>query len=96
MLALSDAQPDDLDSILDYPTYFSLVPAFSSPQGNLSALIEIVLATQTSYKNGAVGLGSFLENHDQPRFQSMTTDQSVSLSIDSALERPMTISWPAR
>jgi alpha-amylase len=68
---------DVLDSILDYPNWFPLVSAFSTPQGNFSALTASVLASQSAYKNGTFMTGSFLENHDQPRFQSLTQDQSV-------------------
>lgn len=71
---------DCLDSILDYPGWFSLKSAFSNPAGNLSALVDTVTKTQTIYKNGAFMTGSFLENHDQPRFQSLTQDQAVSIS----------------
>ncbi len=67
-----------LDSVLDYPTWFQLTPGFVSPQGNLSALAATVQSAQSSYKNGEFFAGSFLENHDQPRFQSQTQDQAVS------------------
>jgi alpha-amylase len=54
-----------------------LTAAFSTPQGNLSALTASVVASQGAYKNGTFMTGSFLENHDQPRFQSLTQDQSL-------------------
>jgi len=66
-----------LDGILDYPNYYALTSAFSSPSGSLSALITSVNASQKSYSTPSV-VGSFLENHDQPRFQSLTQDISVS------------------
>jgi len=66
-----------LDSILDYPDWFPLTSAFSTVQGNLSALTASVLASQNAYKNGTLMTGSFLENHDQPRFQNLTQDQSL-------------------
>ncbi|KAF8532746.1 glycoside hydrolase superfamily [Gautieria morchelliformis] len=65
-----------LDSVLDYPAYFALTSAFQNPSGNISALVEVVQQTQ-SYKVHAMSTASFLENHDQPRFQSLTTDQSL-------------------
>ena len=37
--------------------------------------------TQSKYKLGAFNTGSFLENQDQPRFQSITQDQAVSQVI---------------
>ncbi|KXN88042.1 Alpha-amylase 1 [Leucoagaricus sp. SymC.cos] len=66
-----------LDGVLDYPSYFTLIKAFNSPSGNLSALVDIVKSSQTSYKDGLFPTGSFLENHDQPRFQNITTDQAL-------------------
>ncbi|OBZ74584.1 Alpha-amylase A type-1/2 [Grifola frondosa] len=66
-----------IDSVLDYPTWFALTSAFQTPQGNLSALAAIVQQAQSSYKNGEFMTGSFLENHDQPRFQSLTQDQAL-------------------
>jgi len=54
-----------------------LTYGFSNPQGNLSALTATVVAEQGAYKNGTFMVGSFLENHDQPRFQSLTQDQSL-------------------
>lgn len=43
----------------------------------MSALAQVAQETQSKYKNGAFNGGSFLENQDQPRFQSLTQDQSV-------------------
>ncbi|KAH7884079.1 glycoside hydrolase family 13 protein [Phlebopus sp. FC_14] len=66
-----------MDAVLDYPTWFELVPAFLSPQGNFSALTDAVQQTQKLYQSGAFMTGSFLENHDQPRFRSMTNDTAL-------------------
>lgn len=74
-----------LDSLLDYPTWYTLTGAFKSSAGNLSALMETVLATQSTYTRGAFGTGSFLENHDQPRFQSFCNDTSVSGDLGCAV-----------
>ncbi|KAJ3562448.1 hypothetical protein NP233_g9563 [Leucocoprinus birnbaumii] len=70
-----------LDGVLDYPAYFALVNAFRTPSGNLSALGDILTASQNSYKDGGFSVASFLENHDQPRFQNITTDQAVLYSL---------------
>jgi hypothetical protein len=59
------------------PRWFPLTSAFSTPQGNLSALTASVVTSQGLYKNGMFVTGSFLKNHDQPRFQSVTQDQST-------------------
>ncbi|KAG7452972.1 glycoside hydrolase [Guyanagaster necrorhizus] len=63
-----------IDSVLDYPTFFALIAEFSSIQGNLSALLDVATASQESYKYGTFMTGSFLENHDVPRFQPKTRD----------------------
>ena len=38
--------------------------------------------SQASYKNGTFSVGSFLENHDQPRFQNSVHDTAVSSFSD--------------
>ncbi|OSC98372.1 glycoside hydrolase family 13 protein [Trametes coccinea BRFM310] len=79
------AYTEVLDSVLDYPTWFPLVAAFQTTGGNLSALSATVQQAQSAYKNGEFMTGSFLENHDQPRFQSLTQD-------DALIRNAMT--WP--
>jgi alpha-amylase len=63
-----------LDAVLDYPTWYPLVAGFQTQFGNLSALARVVTTSQGVYKNGLFGTGSFLENHDQPRFPSLSND----------------------
>lgn len=67
--------------MLDYPTFYPLTSAFVSTSGNLSALVAAVQQAQASYKNGEFMTGSFLENQDNPRFQSQTQDQAVRRSL---------------
>ncbi|KAI0338565.1 glycoside hydrolase family 13 protein [Trametopsis cervina] len=69
-----------IDAVLDYPDWYPLTSGFVSTSGNLSALAETVQQSQSSYKNGAFGTGSFLENHDQPRLGSQTQDQSLIMN----------------
>lgn len=69
--------------MLDYPTWYALVPAFQSPAGNLSALITVVKQSQELYASGAFLTGSFLDNHDQARFKFLTSDAAVSLKMMS-------------
>ncbi|TRM63224.1 glycoside hydrolase family 13 protein [Schizophyllum amplum] len=66
-----------LDAILDYPTYFALRDAFTSTKGDLSALQNAVTSAQEAYKNGEFMTGSFTENHDYARLQSMTQDSAL-------------------
>lgn len=68
-----------VDAILDYPTWYNLTEAFGSSIGNLSALVEQTKFAQANYHSGGFGTGIFLENQDQPRFQSLTQDQAVSI-----------------
>jgi hypothetical protein len=74
-----------MDSVFDYPTWFTLTAGFKDTQGDLTKLRDSVLESQKEYKHGAVELGSFLENHDQPRFGSLTNDIAVSLFCSSSL-----------
>ena len=66
-----------IDGVLDYPTWFQLVPAFQTSGGNLSTLPEVIRKAQGAYKTGLFGSGAFSENHDQPRFPSLTNDVAV-------------------
>ncbi|KAF8841394.1 glycoside hydrolase family 13 protein [Paxillus ammoniavirescens] len=66
-----------MDAVIDYPTWFELVPAFLSQQGDFDALKNIVKQSQDLYTSGAFMTGSFLENHDQPRFGSLTNDTAL-------------------
>ena len=66
-----------LDAVLDYPTWSPLVAGFQTQFGNLSSLATVITTSQGVYKNGLFGTGSFLENHDQPRFPSLSNDTAV-------------------
>lgn len=69
---------DVLDGVLDYPTWYQAVPAFQTSTGNFSALAEVVLKAQRTYKTGLFGTGAFTENQDQPRLASSISDTVVS------------------
>ena len=71
-----------MNAVLDYPTWFELVPAFVSPEGDFDALKTIVQQTQRAYTSGAFMTGSFLENHDHPRFGSLTSDPAVRETLN--------------
>ena len=73
--------PEVLDSVLDYPTWFTLTSGFQNTTGNLTSLAANVWAAQAVYKNGEMMTGSFLENHDEPRFASLTDDDAVCSSV---------------
>ncbi|THU96594.1 GH13 alpha-amylase precursor [Dendrothele bispora CBS 962.96] len=65
-----------ISGILDYPTYFAVFNAFTSTSGNVSHIAEIAQQAQKQYKDPFAS-GSFIENHDQPRVQSETSDQAL-------------------
>ena len=73
-----DRLVDVIDGVLDYPTWYQLFPAFKSSTGNLSALADVIQKAQHTYKTGLFGSAAFSENHDQPRFPSLTNDIAVS------------------
>ncbi|QRV91311.1 alpha-amylase [Ceratobasidium sp. AG-Ba] len=66
-----------MDAVLDYPSWFAVTQAFASTTGNIALIAQNIPETQQHFKNGGISTGAFLENHDQPRFQSWTTDLSL-------------------
>ncbi|THH07630.1 hypothetical protein EW146_g9260 [Bondarzewia mesenterica] len=66
-----------IDAVLDYPSWFPIVQAFQSPNGNIQELVNSITLAQRTYKNGLFLSGSFIENHDQPRFRSFTQDDAL-------------------
>jgi len=71
-----------VNAVLDYPTWFELVPAFVSTGSDFNALKHVVQQSQGAYTSGAFMTGSFLENHDQPRFSSLTSDPAVRATLN--------------
>lgn len=66
-----------MSGLLNYPVYYYVTQAFESTSGSISDLVAGInwmkdLATDTSL------YGSFLENHDNPRFPSLTSDKSLA------------------
>ncbi|KAJ3875393.1 alpha-amylase [Lentinula edodes] len=77
---------EGLDSILDYPTYFAVQKAFiNGVSGDMATIAEIVTEAQNQYNHGTFYVGSFVENHDNPRIQSTVSDQSIVKNV---------ITWP--
>ncbi|KAJ7473969.1 glycoside hydrolase family 13 protein [Mycena latifolia] len=66
-----------VDAVLDYPAWYQLITAFASTEGNLSAL-EARPALAPPSSAGSVLSAAFLENHDQPRFPSYTSDTALT------------------
>ena len=68
-----------MDSILDYPLYYAINRVFQK-QTNMSDLVVNLAACTENAKDGckdATLLGTFFENHDNPRFPSFTNDMSL-------------------
>jgi alpha-amylase len=67
---------NDLDGLLNYPLWYPLVAAFSSTSGSISNLVNEVNTIKSDCKDSTL-LGTFLENHDNPRFAGLTSDISL-------------------
>lgn len=66
-----------MPGVLNYPTYYTITQAFQSTGGNIGNLVKGVNQMRTTCSDTTL-LGSFLENHDQPRFPSYTSDVSLT------------------
>ncbi|KAI0721441.1 glycoside hydrolase superfamily [Fomitopsis betulina] len=69
-----------LDAVLDYPDFYPLTRGFQNTSGDLSQLASSVNSSQSAYRLGTFMTGAFLENQDNPRFPSLTTDQSLIMN----------------
>ncbi|KAI9742872.1 MAG: hypothetical protein M1818_003601 [Claussenomyces sp. TS43310] len=65
-----------MSGVLNYPTYGYVTQAFQSTSGSISNLANGINQMSTACTDTTL-LGSFLENHDQPRFPSYTPDMSL-------------------
>lgn len=62
-----------MDGLLNYAPYNEIQTAFHNSSGSMTALATRIQAVQAQCKDPTV-LGSFMENHDNPRFPNATTD----------------------
>ncbi|KAF4547884.1 Alpha-amylase A type-1/2-like protein [Elsinoe fawcettii] len=65
-----------MSGVLNYPAYYWITQAFQSTSGNMGQLVNGVNQMITACKDTTL-LGSFLENHDNPRFASFVSDLSL-------------------
>lgn len=68
-----------MDSVLDYPLYYAITRVFQQ-QSNMSDLVVNLAACTENAEAGckdSTVLGTFLENHDNPRFPAATQDLSL-------------------
>lgn len=68
---------NEMSGVLNYPMYYWLKNAFGSTSGDFTELAAGI----EKVKNDAVNssrLGTFMENHDQDRFPSVTSDTALN------------------
>ncbi|KAF7118914.1 hypothetical protein CNMCM5793_008550 [Aspergillus hiratsukae] len=71
-----------LDGVLNYPIYYELLYAFESPRGSISNLYNMISSVASDCADPTL-LGNFIENHDNPRFASYTSDYSQAKNVIS-------------
>lgn len=62
-----------INGVLNYGVYTQIQSGFHNSSSNLFALAEAMLGVQAQCKDVSL-LGSFMENHDNPRFPNATAD----------------------
>lgn len=71
-----------LDGVLNYPIYYQLLYAFQSTSGSISNLYNMISSVASDCADPTL-LGNFIENHDNPRFASYTSDYSQAKNVIS-------------
>ncbi|KAL4932676.1 alpha-amylase [Aspergillus undulatus] len=71
---------DVIDGVTNYPIYFPLLRAFQSTDGSISELAVMIENVKSTCSDTSL-LGSFIENHDNPRFASYTDDYSLAKNV---------------
>ncbi|EPS26265.1 alpha-amylase Amy13A [Penicillium oxalicum 114-2] len=71
-----------LDGVLNYPIYYQLLGAFKSTSGSISSLYNMINSVASDCADPTL-LGNFIENHDNPRFASYTSDYSQAKNVIS-------------
>lgn len=66
-----------MSGVLNYPAYFWITQAFESTTGSISNLANGINTMKSTCKDVTL-LGSFLENHDNVRFPSLTSDVALA------------------
>jgi alpha-amylase len=74
--------PFALDSVVDYPLYFLVNSVFASASGNTKQIEDRYNAIAANYDPAAqMRLVTFLDNHDQPRFLSISGATTARLNV---------------
>ncbi|KAJ8059596.1 hypothetical protein OCU04_011251 [Sclerotinia nivalis] len=69
-----------MDGLLSYASYYQLIPFFSNTSATSENLIGQIQYQNTQCKDTTL-LGTFTENHDQPRFGNYTSDLTLAKNI---------------
>ncbi|KAF7855421.1 hypothetical protein EAF04_010164 [Stromatinia cepivora] len=69
-----------MDGLLSYASYYQLIPFFSNTSATSENLIGQVQYQNTQCRDTTL-LGTFTENHDQPRFGNYTSDLTLAKNI---------------
>ncbi|KAF2724829.1 glycoside hydrolase family 13 protein [Polychaeton citri CBS 116435] len=69
-----------IGSILNYPIYFPLMRAFTDPEGSIGDLVDTIETNKDNCQH-VTTMGSFSENHDQPRFTEYTNDTAQAKNV---------------
>lgn len=70
---------DSISGLMNYPAYYWITQAFQSTSGSITNLINGINQMKADAINTTL-YGSFLENHDNARFPSLTSDLSLAKS----------------
>ncbi|KAI7367802.1 alpha-amylase [Hortaea werneckii] len=71
---------DYMPGVMNYGQYFPLVNAFKSTSGSISSLANTINSVKAECTDMSL-VGSFSENHDQPRFASLNGDMALARNI---------------
>ncbi|RDW80975.1 hypothetical protein BP5796_05673 [Coleophoma crateriformis] len=71
---------DHLDGLIDYPTFYQATQFFANTSATSTNFVNEVQALVGTC-NDTTLLGTFSENHDQPRFASYTSDMTLAKNI---------------
>nr|ABF72530.1 alpha amylase AMYI.1 [Ophiostoma floccosum] len=82
--AYTCAYQNYMDGVLNYPIYYQLLSAFESTSGSISNLYNMIKSVASDCADPTL-LGNFIENHDNPRFASYTSDYSLAQNAISFL-----------
>ncbi|KAK7408531.1 hypothetical protein QQX98_009291 [Neonectria punicea] len=68
---------EKMSGVMNYPMYYWLKRAFGSTSGDFTELAKGIERVKNEAVNSSL-LGTFMENHDQDRFPTVTTDESLN------------------